>query len=278
MCHLFRLGSPLCHLYNLLIPSFTDRESPLYAAGPPPKPIDYEFPDFQSSPEGVRNWAKRPENAKTCQKLIAQFTIAMKMRQSEGRWNMEIWAIHELWGKSSGDEAEAYDSTGLMKVLQTVEAMLNYLPESAMSPMSPSTPYTATSGLHQQHMSRQSYDIPFSLGGTGSGAGAIASMAATMNGGVHVHGDVDSPISPGGENMSRAQSKTSADANAFKSVEELVQSEKSYVQELEILVRCSQELLENQLVSTETNHQMFSNLSKILDFHVSGGNLPRRRH
>ena len=269
MCHLFRLGSPLCHLYNLLIPAFTDRDSPLYAAISPPKPIDYEFPNFQSSPDGVRNWAKRPENAKTCQKLIAQFTIAMKTRQSEGRWSMEIWAIHELWGKSSGDEAEAYDSTGLMKVLQTVEAMLDYLPESAMSPISPSTPYTATSGLQHQHMSRQSYDIPFSLGGMGSGSGAMASMAATMNGGVHVHGDIDSPISPGGENMSRAQSKTSVDANAFKSVEELVQSEKSYVQELEILVRCSQELLEHQLVSTETNHQMFSNLSKILDFHVS---------
>jgi cell division control protein 24 len=84
----------------------------------------------------------------------------------------------------------------------------------------------------------------------------VATMAATMNGGVHIQA----------EDMSR---KGSVDANAFKSVEELVASEKSYVQELEILVRCSTEMLDAQLVSTESNHQIFSNLSKILDFHVS---------
>lgn len=92
-------------------------------------------------------------------------------------------------------------------------------------------------------------------------------MAATMNGGVHINADLTTVA--GSEDMARGVSKSSADANAFKSVEELVQSEKSYVQELEILVRYSTEMVAGQLVSTETNHQMFSNLSKILDFHVS---------
>lgn len=193
--------------------------------------------------------------------------MAMKQRQSEGRWNMDIWALHELWGRSTSDGAEEYDSTGLMKVLQTVEAILDCLPESAMSPLSPTTPYTASSSYHA---ARQSYDIPFSLGGTGSGATAVASLAATMNGGVHINADL--VVTPGSEEMARGVSKSSADANAFKSVEELVQSEKSYVQELEILVRCSTEMLAGHLVSTETNHQMFSNLSKILDFHVSRQN------
>ena len=194
--------------------------------------------------------------------------MAMKQRQSEGRWHGEIWALHELWGKSSGDEADGYDSTGLMKVLHTVEAMLDHMPDSAMSPDSPRTPYTASS---VGHMSRQSYDLPFSMGGTASGATAIASMAATMNGGVHLDTVQDiSPVIANGEDMLRGLSKSAADANVFKSVEELVASEKSYVQELEILVRCSLEMLTAQLVSTETNHQMFSNLSKILDFHVSG--------
>ena len=91
-------------------------------------------------------------------------------------------------------------------------------------------------------------------------------MAAMMNGGVHIEADTVSPLS---EEIPRAPFKSSADANAFKSVEELVSSEKSYVQELEILVRCSTEMLEVQLVSNETNHKVFSNLSKILDFHVS---------
>ena len=258
MCHTFRLGSPLCHLYNLLIPSFVNPQSPLFANLPAPKPIEYEFPRFQDSPEGVKNWAKRPENAKMCQKYIAVFCMAMQQRLSEGRWHTEVWALHELWGKSTGPEAEGYDSTGLMKVLTTVEAMLDCLPQSAIGPMSPSTPYTSST----LHMSRQSYDIPFSLGGKASGAGAVTSMMATMNGGVQI--DADSPVS---NEAARNAGRTAADANAFKSVEELVSSEKSYVQELEILVRCSQEMLDAHLISTETNHKMFSNLSKILDFH-----------
>jgi cell division control protein 24 len=270
MCHTFRLGSPLCHLYNLLIPTFTDPTSPLYANFPAPKQIEYDFPQFIASPDGVKNWAKRPENAKMCQKYIAMFCMAMKQRTQEGRWHGEIWAIHELWGKSTGDEAEGYDSTGLMKVLQTIETMLDHLPESAMSPVSPPTPYTANSHRqygsmsasstgHGQH--RESYDIPFSMGGMGSGASAVANLAAAMNGGVRIS---EEPITiPDGPPV------PSTDINAYKSVEELVSSEKSYVQELEILVRCSTEMLQKQLISAETCHKMFANLSKILEFHVS---------
>ncbi|WRT70284.1 uncharacterized protein IL334_007282 [Kwoniella shivajii] len=273
MCHLFRLGSPLCHLYNLLIPSFVDPSSSLYADLPSPPPIEYDFPPFIESPNGVRNWAKRPENAKPCQRYIASFCMAMKKRHEEGRWNTEIWALHELWGKSNGEEVESYDSTGLMKVLHTVEEILDNLPESAMSPLSPVTPHTATSLIHFKTQ-RQSYDIPFSMGGSGTGSGAIANMAATMNGGVRIDSlqyngggpNSPSPLSINtGEDMQRT--KSSADANAFKSVEELVSSEKSYVQELEILVRCSQEMVDKQLVSSETNRQIFSNLARILDFH-----------
>jgi cell division control protein 24 len=263
MCHTFRLGSPLCHLYNLLIPTFTDPSSPLFANVPAPKQIEYDFPQFIHSPDGVKNWAKRPENAKICQKYIAMFCMAMKQRTQEGRWHGEIWAIHELWGKSTGDEAEGYDSTGLMKVLQTIETMLDHLPESAMSPVSPPTPYTAhrhlgsMSASSNGHGGRESYDIPFSMGGMGSGASAVTNLAAAMNGGVRIS---DQPtIIPEG---------ASTDINAYKSVEELVGSEKSYVQELEILVRCSNEMLQKQLISAETCHKMFANLSKILEFHV----------
>ncbi|OCF61169.1 cell division control protein 24 [Kwoniella mangroviensis CBS 10435] len=282
MCHLFRLGSPLCHLYNLLIPSFTDPSSPLHADLPAPPPIEYDLPPFIESPNGVRDWAKRPENAKMCQRYIASFCMAMKKRHQEGRWHSEMWALHELWGKSNGDEIEAYDSTGLMKVLHTVEEILDHLPESAISPLSPTTPHTASSSIHMSTAAmrnqRQSYDLPFTMGGNGTGSGAIANMAATMNGGVQLesipqipngaangNGSSSPTTMTGGEDMQRT--KSTADANAFKSVEELVSSEKSYVQELEILVRCSQEMLEKQLVSTETNHQIFSNLAKILDFH-----------
>lgn len=260
MCHLFRLGSPLCHLYNLLIPSFVNPSSGIYAPNlPEPRQIEYELPTFMNSldGQGVKNWAKRPENAKMCQKYIAVFCMALKQRREEGRWHGEPWALHELWGKSTGEEMEAYDSTGLLKVLQTVEAILEHLPDTAINE-SPVTPHTASSS-HHGHFMRPSYDVPFSLGGTASGAAAVATMAATMNGGVHI--DAESSA----EEMQR--SKSSADANAFKSVEELVGSEKSYVQELEILVRCSVEMVAAQLISTDRCHQVFSNLSKILDFH-----------
>ncbi|KIR41542.1 cell division control protein 24 [Cryptococcus deuterogattii 99/473] len=266
MCHLFRLGSPLCHLYNLLIPSFIDPSSALYADLPAPPKLEYDFPQFYDSPNGVRNWAKRPKNAKPCQRYIAAFCMAMTKRIEEGRWTSDMWALHELWGESTGEAIEAYDSTGLMKVLSTVEKMLDNLPESAMSPISPHTPFTTSGSIAQRAQPGQSYDLPFSMGGIGPGAGAVANMAATMNGGVHIEaGPTDN--CPTAVEMQRGLSTSLAEANAFKSVEELVASEKSYVTELEILVRCSQEMLEAQLVSTETNHQIFPNLSKILEFH-----------
>ena len=263
MCHLFRLGSPLCHLYNLLIPSFITPSSSLYAPLPAPKQIEYDYPSFLDSPDGIRNWAKRPENAKTCQKYIAMFCMAIKQRREEGRWSGEIWALHELWGKSGIDDVEAYDSTGLMKVLHTVELMLDNLPESAMSPMSPTTPWTGSGHHHSMSFdfnSRNSYDF----------SGAMGIGGAMMGGSIHDEIQAQQAVAV---DMVRSATTTStgsaADANAFKSVEELVASEKSYVQELEILVRCSNEFVAAQLISTDTCHKIFSNLTKILEFHVS---------
>jgi cell division control protein 24 len=191
----------------------------------------------------------------------------MTKQREEGRWKDELWALHELWGN---DTTGRDDTTGIMKVLQTVETILDCLPESAMSSTSsPQTPYTASSA-HQFNTSntprasaRQSYDLPFSMGGHASGATAVAQMAATMNGGVHINARFDE-----GE-MSKGPSESSADINAFKSVEELVMSEKTYVQELEVLQRCSKELLATGLISGNTQAAMFANLPSILDFHVS---------
>ncbi|EIW72229.1 hypothetical protein TREMEDRAFT_20727, partial [Tremella mesenterica DSM 1558] len=273
MCHTLRMGSPLVHIYNLLIPAFSDPSSALYADYPAPPPIPVTFPDFYSTPDGVKNWAKKPENAKQCQKYIAVFCMALKQRREEGRWHREMWALHELYGKTAnadGQDTEGFDSTGLMKVLETVEDMVDNLPASAIIPGSPQTPYTASSGLGNMSGSmrlsasaRQSSDFPFPMGGTGTGSNTISNMAATMNGGVHIAAD----SSPTAENMQRGMSRSSADANAFKSVEELVQSEKSYVQDIEILVRCQMEMVQAQLISPDTAHLMFSNISKILDFH-----------
>lgn len=261
MCHVFRLGSSLCHLYNLLIPAFTSPSSAVYADRPAPNPIAFEPPNFMDAPEGVRNWAKRPENKAACQKYIFQFYAAMKLRREEGRWHGESWAIHELYGKSTGDdaEAEAYDSSGLMKVFQTVEAILDNLPESAMSPTSPTptTPFgngPSFASMAPLSSVRQSYEMPY--------GSSSSTLVSSMNGGSH-----DSEAGPGPSTLEHQQiAKDAAFDNAFKTVEELVNSERSYVQEIEILERCSVEILNAELISAETVYSIFSNLRQILDF------------
>lgn len=262
MCHVFRLGSPLLHLYNLLLPSFTTPSSELFSAQHPvPQRIDYDFPNFISYPDGVRNWAKRPENAKNCQRFIAKFGMAAKQRYDEGRWPTETWALHELWGQTSGEEIEAYDSTGLMKVLRTVEMILDHLPDSAITPISPHTPHTAAGQAPWHgHASMPSVDTPFSMS-----AGSGPSMSATMNDTAHLDGIVQSPVSTDG--LTHGVRSLSIDSYAFKSIEELVSSEKSYVNELEVLVQCSNEMVTAHLISGETRLRIFSNLSKILDHH-----------
>ncbi len=47
---------------------------------------------------------------------------------------------------------------------------------------------------------------------------------------------------------------------------EIVKTEKKYVQELEILQAYSQTLIQNSIVAPDTVHQMFSNISKLVDF------------
>lgn len=265
MCHVFRLGSSLCHLYNKLIPTFTDEHSVLFADLPAPPDIPYDMPNLMEAPEGVRNWAKRPANVKACKRYIATFIMAMTQRKEEGRWHGELWSLTELFGNTAGDDDaafESYDSASLMKVFLTVEGILDNLPESSLTPTTPTTPFglggaSLAGGIAPMtsvHSStRQSLD--------GAGAGSTTPLLGNMtpNGVVNLD-DVPGPASV-------VPSEASAVSNnAFKSVEELVLSERSYVQELEILERCSDEIRKAELISADTVYSMFSNLRQILDF------------
>lgn len=265
MCHVFRLGSSLCHLYNKLIPAFTNSHSVLFADLPAPPDIPYDMPNFMEAPEGVRNWAKRPANVKACKRYIATFIMAMTQRSEEGRWHGELWSLTELFGNTAGDDDaafESYDSASLMKVFLTVEGILDNLPESALTPTTPTTPFGLGGGslaggiapMTSVHSStRQSLDGA----NTGSSTPLLGNMAP--NGVVNLD-DVPGPASV-------VPSEASAVSNnAFKSVEELVLSERSYVQELEILERCSDEIRKAELISADTVYSMFSNLRQILDF------------
>ncbi|KAJ9115263.1 hypothetical protein QFC20_001130 [Naganishia adeliensis] len=103
----------------------------------PPSPIPIEFPDFDY-PEGngVFTWASLPQNVKSCKKGAAKFIVKLTELQKNGQWPQEdeLWAVHELLGD---------DTSGLMKVLRTVNLALDRLPESAWirEDESPSTPF-----------------------------------------------------------------------------------------------------------------------------------------
>jgi cell division control protein 24 len=125
----FRLGSSLCHLFNMLLPIF-DPDAP------PPIPI--EFPDFDYPEEqGVLTWGTLPQNIKQCKRGAAKFIVTLTNLQKEARWpdSDPLWAIHELFRDDTG---------GLVKVLRTIGILLDKLPASAWvreESNSPSTPY-----------------------------------------------------------------------------------------------------------------------------------------
>lgn len=254
MCHVFRLGSSLCHIYNSLIPSFTNPSSPLYADLPSPAPLAYDFPAFMDTPDGVRNFAKKPGNKRACKRYIYDFINQMKQRYEEGRWHGEPWAVNELYGREGDDsEHESYDTSSLMKVFVTVEAMLDNLPDSCMSPISPTptTPFGSSS---------QSLAAMGPMTSINPSARASYELAPSSGNGVISLDDSSTP--PAVE----TPPQPSQPGNAIKTVEELVNSERQYVQELEILERNSAEILRAELVSAETCYSIFSNLRQILDF------------
>lgn len=103
----------------------------------PPAPIPIEFPDFDyAEGNGVFTWALLPQNVKSCKKGAAKFIVKLTELQKHGQWPQEdeLWAVHELLGD---------DTSGLMKVLRTVNLVLDRLPESAWirDDESPATPF-----------------------------------------------------------------------------------------------------------------------------------------
>lgn len=131
----FRLGTSLCHLFNMLLPIFT------YDA---PMPISIEFPNFDyEGPEGngVYAWAKEKDGLKKCKKGAANFIMRMTELKRSGRWPEEdpLWSVMELFGEDTG---------GLKRVLHTVINVLDRLPESAWvqeDVNSPATPFSTSS-------------------------------------------------------------------------------------------------------------------------------------
>jgi len=128
----FRLGTSLCHLFNMLLPNF-DYDAPM--------PISIEFPNFDyegSEGKGVYGWAREKDHLKKCKKGAASFIMRMTELKKSGRWPEDdpLWSVMELFGEDTG---------GLKRVLHTVIKLLDRLPDSAWvqeDVNSPATPFS----------------------------------------------------------------------------------------------------------------------------------------
>lgn len=242
-----RLGSSLCHLLNMYLPDDT-------------MPIRFDFPDFDfEGPHGVFSWAQ--QNVKRCQKPAAHFIMKMKELQRAGKWpeSDPLWALHELFS----------DDTGcLVKVLRTVAMLLDGLPDTAwIHTESPTTPFerpgsaaSAHFPTHQSSLSAGSFslgrDFPIPLNPSRQPLSINTNLAPPHRGpptaGTVPPPDLDfGPVAIGGAAMH---------------VWEILKTEKKYVQDLEVLHAYSQEVLQQSILTADTVHIMFSNLTKLVDF------------
>ncbi|KAJ9103339.1 hypothetical protein QFC19_004437 [Naganishia cerealis] len=299
----FKLGSSLCHLFNMLLPTLDPH---------PPAPIPVEFPDFDY-PEGngVFTWALLPQNIKSCKKGAAKFIVKMTELRNAGKWPQEdeLWAVHELLGE---------DTSGLMKVLKTINLLLERLPESAWirdddSPAPPFGNSVPETGGHLAeatdafaHMTVTSTNPPMSASGqphTRSLSNAVGSAGhpghslSMSNGsaGALLNGKNGRPPGQGltintaldghNSNMPRTASGTHQHQHSFPAgpptgidlgpvdvggaamhVWEILKTEKKYVAELEIMQTYSQSLLQQSIVAPDTVHIIFANIAKLVNF------------
>ncbi|KAF9647329.1 hypothetical protein BDM02DRAFT_3261751 [Thelephora ganbajun] len=182
----FALGIPLCYLFNLLPPPIT--------------PINVNtVPDqFDVS------------NERGKKRAIALFS--MQIRQLE---DCEQFTVTDLYNRDSTD--------GFVKVVNTVTALVEYLPEEVFVQPAPSSPPSLSSA----HQSTDSIVC-------------------------------DSPHS--------SQPVSTQEAARSNIIRELVETERKYVQDLEVMQRYSTSLSQSNTIDQDTIHLLFPNLNKLLNF------------
>lgn len=281
----FRLGTSLCHLFNMLLPNFSHETLP----------ISIEFPNFDyAGPEGtgVYAWAREKDNLKKCKKGAAKFIMRMTELKKTSDWPEDdpLWSVMELFGDDTG---------GLKKVLHTVIHLLDRLPDSAWMQddvTSPSTPFGVLAQQGDANGSQEGFAIPPvplghsrhysespSPGRPPSGNAplrempSISQLQRVSNPGARqplsINTSFDSKNFPRG-GLSAGGPMTGVGAidlgpmdagPAAMSVWEIIKTEKKYVSDLEVLQAYSQALLQHSVVAPDTVHMMFSNLGRLLD-------------
>ncbi|KAJ7287566.1 hypothetical protein C8J57DRAFT_1284297 [Mycena rebaudengoi] len=176
---LFSLGIPLCYIFDQL-------------------PDGAGFKKINHSEFVQEQYDANPDRAK--KHAIALF--AMQLRTDQVTQNIpgcELFTVTDLWDRNSTD--------GLVKVVETVTAIVKHLPADAFETASPT------------------------LGNDSAAAPANAKEAAR---------------------------------NFI--TREMVETERKYVQDLEIIQKYSTALSQNNIIDQDTIHLLFPNLNKLLNF------------
>ncbi|KAF7315408.1 hypothetical protein MIND_00055500 [Mycena indigotica] len=186
---LFSLGIPLCYIFDQL-------------------PEDGGFNKINHSDFNQEQYEANPDRAQ--KHAIALF--AMQIRSDKVASNIpgcELFTVTDLWNRDSTD--------GLVKVVETVAAIVKHLPPEAFETSPPSPALLA---------SQDSY------------AGEQV------------------PAPP-------ANAKQTARINVLR---EMVDTERKYVQDLEVMQKYAAALSQSNLIDQDTIHLLFPNLNKLLNF------------
>ncbi|KAK2464314.1 hypothetical protein APHAL10511_003771 [Amanita phalloides] len=185
---LFSLGISLCYIVDLL-------------------PADQGFTKINNSMFDPEKYEANSD--KTKKRAIALFAMQIKDKISAVVPGCELFTVTDLWDRNSTD--------GLVKVVHTVTAIVNYLPEDAFEEPPPSTPSLSS------------------------------------------HESLDSIL----DSLPPANAQDSARQNI---VREIVETERKYVQDLEVMQKYSNALYQNNIIDQDTIHLLFPNLNNLLNF------------
>uniref|UniRef100_A0A0W0GC15 Putative rho guanine nucleotide exchange factor scd1 n=1 Tax=Moniliophthora roreri TaxID=221103 RepID=A0A0W0GC15_MONRR len=188
---LFSYGIPLCYIFDLL-------------------PEGQGFNKINNSEFDPEAYEANPDRVK--KRAIALFSMQIKNIAAIIP-EVEQFTITDLWNRDSTD--------GLVKVIKTVKAIVDHLPEDAWEEAPSSPPYLASHDSHD-------------------------SLATASN-----------------PTPAPSNSKEAARNNI---VREIVETERKYVQDLEIMQKYATALSQSNIIDQDTIHFLFPNLNKLLNF------------
>ncbi|PPQ65428.1 hypothetical protein CVT26_000080 [Gymnopilus dilepis] len=189
---LFSMGTPLCYIFDQL-------------------PAEAGFKRINNSSFNQEKYDTNPDREK--KHAIALFAMQIRGdKVTQAIPGVESFTVTDLWDRNSTD--------GLVKVINTVTAIVDHLPPEAFeeSPPSPRS---------------------------GPEYGSTDSLADTL---------------------ASQQPSNPKDSEKNNIIKEMVETERKYVQDLEIMQKYSNALAQSNLMDQDTIHLLFPNLNKLLNF------------